>query len=91
MKPKLKTIPKFKTLQEEQKFWDTYSFLDFPDHFKEVEMDLSSLKPSTSRVTFRLPESMLYSLKVMANKRDIPYQSFIKTILADRITQEYRQ
>jgi len=32
---------------------------------------------------------MIYNLKMMANKRDVPYQSFVKTILADRIKAEY--
>ncbi|PIR99118.1 hypothetical protein COT87_01115, partial [Candidatus Collierbacteria bacterium CG10_big_fil_rev_8_21_14_0_10_44_9] len=41
--------------------------------------------PSTKPITIRLPVSLIYNLKMMANKRDIPYQSFIKTILADRI------
>lgn len=84
-----KLVPTFKSIQEEQAFWDQHSVLDFPDQFKEVEMDFSQLKPSTSRITFRLSDSMLYNLKIMANKRDVPYQSFIKTILADRIKAEY--
>lgn len=87
--PKIKKIPKFKTLKEEQDFWDSHSVLDFPDQFKRVEMDFSELKSSTKPITIRLPETMLYDLKIMANKRDIPYQSFIKTILHDRIAKEY--
>jgi predicted DNA binding CopG/RHH family protein len=86
---KLTQVPKFKNLQEEMDFWDTHSVLDFPDQFKEVKMDFSALKPSVERVTFRLPSSMLQSIKIMANKRDVPYQSFVKTILADRIRTEY--
>ncbi len=91
MPKKLNKVPKFKTINEEQNFWDTHSVLDFPDQFKQVEMDFSKLKPSTSRVTFRLPDSMLYSIKLMANKRDVPYQSLIKTILHDRIEKEFGQ
>ncbi len=86
---KVNKIPKFKSLQEEQKFWDTHSILDFPDQFEEVEMDFSKLKPSTRPITIRLTESMLYDIKLMANKRDVPYQSLIKTILHDKIREEY--
>lgn len=86
---KLTQVPKFKSIQEEADFWDTHSVLDFPDQFKVVKMDFSALKPSIERVTFRLPSSMLQSIKIMANKRDVPYQSFVKTILADRIKAEY--
>jgi predicted DNA binding CopG/RHH family protein len=86
--PKIKKVPKFKTLQEEQDFWDTHSILDFPDQFQQVEMDFSALKPSTKPITIRLPVSLIYDLKMMSNKRDVPYQSFIKTILADRVQKE---
>lgn len=87
--PKIKKVPVFKTIQEEQDFWDTHSVLDYPDQFKQVQMDFSELKMTTRPITIRLPESMIYDLKMMSNKRDVPYQSFIKTILADRIKAEY--
>ena len=38
----------------------------------------------------RLPESMIGQLKVLANKRDIPYQSLLKQFLAERIKEEIR-
>lgn len=83
-------VPDFKTEDEERDFWDTHSFADYADQFQRVDMDFSALKPSIQRVTFRLPSSMLQSLKVMANKRDVPYQSMIKMILSERITSEYK-
>jgi predicted DNA binding CopG/RHH family protein len=89
MPKKQAKIPKFKSLKEEQDFWDTHSILDFPDQFERVEMDFSELKPSTKPITIRLPVSLIYELKVMANKRDVPYQSFIKTILHDKVREEY--
>jgi hypothetical protein len=36
----------------------------------------------------RLPESMIGHLKVLANKRDIPYQSLLKQFLAERLERE---
>jgi predicted DNA binding CopG/RHH family protein len=48
------------------------------------------LKASTRTISLRLPESMLAELRQLANKRDIPYQSLIKTFLRERIDQEYR-
>lgn len=86
---KKNNIPVFKNEDEERDFWATHSILDYPDRFKRVEMDFSALKPSTKPITIRLPVSLIYSLKMMSNKRDVPYQSFIKTILADRIKAEY--
>ena len=52
---------------------------------------LSRLKPSTKTISLRLPESMLNELRLLANKRDVPYQSLIKIVLQERIDQELRQ
>ena len=52
---------------------------------------LSRLKPSTKTISLRLPESMLNELRLLANKRDVPYQSLIKIMLQERIDQELRQ
>jgi hypothetical protein len=35
-----------------------------------------------------MPESMLDELKLLANKRDVPYQSLIKIFLRERIDSE---
>ena len=44
-----------------------------------------NLKPSTARVTLRMPGWLLAELKREANRRDVPYQSLLKVILADWI------
>lgn len=36
----------------------------------------------------RLPESMIEELKVLANKRDVPYQSLLKIFISERIDAE---
>ncbi|PIQ10751.1 MAG: hypothetical protein COW71_02060, partial [Ignavibacteriales bacterium CG18_big_fil_WC_8_21_14_2_50_31_20] len=41
-------------------------------------------------ISLRLPDSMLDEIKILANKRDVPYQSLIKIILKERIDREYR-
>jgi predicted DNA binding CopG/RHH family protein len=38
----------------------------------------------------RLPEHMLAELKLLAHKRDVPYQSLLKIFLAERIDQELK-
>lgn len=44
-----------------------------------------NLKPSTTTISLRLPDSMLNRIKVMANKKHVPYQSLIKMLLAEKI------
>jgi hypothetical protein len=48
------------------------------------------LKPSTTTISLRLPESMLDELKRLANQRDVPYQSLLKVFLAERLASERR-
>lgn len=84
-----KNIPQFKNEDDEREFWASHSVLDFPDRFKRVHLDLSGLKPSTKPITIRLPEMLLHDLKVLANKRDVPYQSLMKIFLAERVRQEF--
>lgn len=51
---------------------------------------LPDLKPSTAKISLRLPNLMLEELKVLANRRDVPYQSLMKMYLAERIQRELR-
>lgn len=46
-----------------------------------------NLKPSTATISIRLPKSMLNEIKVMANAQDVPYQSLIKMILAEKLAK----
>ena len=87
-KKNLKPLPQFKSEDEEHKFWATHEIVDYIDTSKRVKLDLSSLKPSTKTVTLRMSESMIYALKTIANKNDVPYQSLIKLRLAEMIREE---
>jgi predicted DNA binding CopG/RHH family protein len=50
--------------------------------------NLPNLKPSLRTISLRLPEPLIARLKVLANKRDVPYQSLLKVLLAERLKQE---
>ena len=50
-----------------------------------------NLKPPLRSISLRLPVSMIEDLKVLANKRDVPYQSLLKVFLAERLEQERRR
>ncbi|MCY3682256.1 MAG: BrnA antitoxin family protein [Gemmatimonadetes bacterium] len=86
--PRKKQIPKFKNEDEERAFWDTHDSTEYIDWTKGKRVTLSNLKPSTRTISIRLPETMLEQLKLLANKRDVPYQSLLKVFLAERISQE---
>lgn len=86
--PRKKQIPKFKNEDEEREFWDSHDSTDYVDWTKGKRVTLPNLKPSTKTISVRLPESMLDDLKLLANKRDVPYQSLLKVFLSERISQE---
>lgn len=85
MKKTLKPIPKFKSEAAERKFWQTHDSTDYLDWSKAKRAKFPNLQPSTKTISLRLPESMLVSIKIMANKQDIPYQSLVKMIIAEKI------
>jgi predicted DNA binding CopG/RHH family protein len=91
MKKKLKKIPKFKTEDEERKFWAEADSTEYIDWSKSEILTLPKLKPSTKTISLRLPESMLDEIRTIANKHDVPYQSFIKIILKEKIDAELKK
>lgn len=85
-----KKIPKFTSETEEREFWATADSTKYVDWKKAKRMVLPSLKPSLKTISLRLPESMLEELRLLANKRDVPYQSLLKMFLAERIEKELK-
>ena len=87
----LKDIPTFENEDEERTFWASHDSTEYIDWSEAEETVLPLLKPSTKTISLRLPELMLNELRLIANKRDVPYQSLIKVFLKERIDQELKQ
>lgn len=85
---KAKTIPKFKGEEEERRFWATHDSADYVDWNKAVKAKFPNLRPTSRTISLRLPESLLNDLKILANKRDVPYQSLMKILLSEKIGEE---
>lgn len=87
-KKTLKPIPKFKNEAQEWEFWQTHDTTDYVDYSKarrvNIEFDPSVEEP-VKLISIRIPRDLLNKLRVMASKLDVPYQSLIKMILADRL------
>ncbi len=89
----LKSIPAFASEAEERAFWETPSndstaYLDWSKAERAV---FPNLKPSTKAISLRLPTSLLSSIKAYANRMDVPYQSLIKTWLAEKAAETDRR
>ena len=87
---KIKKIPAFKTEAEERAFWEKNDSSEYVDWQQAQPVSMPNLKPSTKTISIRLPESLLDSIKIEANKRDMPYQSLIKVWLSEDVKQNRR-
>ncbi|NBX73639.1 MAG: hypothetical protein EBZ69_04150 [Alphaproteobacteria bacterium] len=87
MTKKLKTVPKFSSEAAERRFWEKHDSTDYFDWSKAKRTRMPNLKPTTTAISLRLPLSLLESIKIAANKRDIPYQSLIKYWLNEKLTE----
>ena len=85
----LKPLPVFKNEDEEREFWANHDLLEYFDVSKAIVNPVfPSLRPSTKTVSIRLPEWLIGSLKTIANKKDVPYQSLVKIFLAEKVKEE---
>ncbi|MBF0104519.1 MAG: BrnA antitoxin family protein [Deltaproteobacteria bacterium] len=90
-KDKKKKIPNFKNDDEERKFWAKHDSTEYIDWSGAARTIFPNLKPSTQTISLRLPKTMLEQLKLLANKKDVPYQSLLKIFLAEKIEEEFHQ
>ena len=86
-KPKTK-LPRFKSEAEEQAFWSTHDSTDFVDWTSAHSVILPKLKPTTQAISIRLPVFLIETLKQLAHKRDVPYQSLLKILLEEAVSKE---
>ena len=84
----LRPIPRFKSEKEERKFWTTHDSTEYVDWSKAKRAVFPNLKPTHKSISLRLPLFMLDEIRVLANKKDVPYQSLIKVYLAEKIKEE---
>jgi predicted DNA binding CopG/RHH family protein len=85
MSRKLKPLPVFADEAEERQFWETNDSADYVDWSRAQRVRMPNLKPTSAAISLRLPLPLLERIKVAANKRDVPYQSLIKTWLAEKL------
>jgi uncharacterized DUF497 family protein/predicted DNA binding CopG/RHH family protein len=88
---KQKPVPEFRSEDEEREFWAKHDSTDFIDWHSAQRRKLPNLKPTLRTISLRLPVAMIEDLKVLANKKDVPYQSLLKVFLAERLERERRR
>ena len=87
MPAKRRTVPEFANEAEERAFWESHGSTEYLDWSKAERVRFPNLKPTTTSISLRLPMPMLERIKIAANRRDVPYQSLIKTWLAEKLDE----
>ncbi len=82
----IKKIPRFITEDQERDFWSKHDSSEYLDWSQAKRVAFSNLKPSTETISLRLAEHLLEKIKSAANEQDMPYQSLIKFLLAQRFS-----
>ena len=85
MRKTAEPMPTFDSEADERRFWESHDSTKHVDWSRAERVRLPNLRPSTTSISLRLPVSLLDRIKVAAHKRDVPYQSLIKTWLAEKL------
>ncbi len=90
-----KELPSFKSEREEAEFWDTHNSLDYIEDDEQVDIEFAPElveqireRAKTKRVTLRLRVSQIEAAKEIARRKDIPYQTLIRSWIAEAIRRE---
>jgi len=89
-KKAVRKVPKFETEDQERQFWTQHDSAEYINWRTAKRVTLAKLRPTTRTISIRLPETMIERLKVLANKRDVPYQSLLKMYVAEKLEEELR-
>lgn len=85
MKKTKSGIPKFKTIEEEAKFWDTHDFTDFEDELENVEIVFELEKPRTETLVVRLQKKSKDKLRRAARSRGLNVSTLARMWLMEKL------
>ena len=87
---KLKRMPDIEGEDAVPEFWASADSTEYLDWSKAQPVIFPNLKPSSRMISIRLPESLLECIKGLANGRDVPYQSMLNILLAEKVQESFR-
>lgn len=80
-------VPDFKTEEEEREFWSKHSVADYWNDLRESSDTFK--RPKLTPVTLKFDPIVLKKIKMLAGKRGIPYNAYIRYLLARSIEDEF--
>lgn len=85
MKTKNNKIPKFKTIAEEAKFWDTHSFADYWDSFEDVDVVVELSKPKEETLVLRINKDVKKKLEQVAKDKGVTISTLARGLLTEKL------
>jgi predicted DNA binding CopG/RHH family protein len=79
-------LPDFKTEAQERKFWEDHSIADYWKDLRESDDRFE--RPKLTPVTVKFDPLVLRKIKMLAKKRGIPYNAYIRYLLAKGVETE---
>ena len=79
-------LPDFKTEAEEREFWEKHSIADYWEDLRESGDSFK--RPRMTPVTLKFDPIVLKKIKMLAKKRGIPYNAYIRYLLARSVEDE---
>lgn len=87
---KTKTVPKFKSIQEEAEFWDTHSTEDYPDYWEPVT-DLKFSKNLISvyedKEIITLDSETVKAVKKVAKKKGLGTSTAANLLIKEHLSE----
>ncbi len=85
----MKKLPTFKTQEEEIRFWEKHSISEY---WEELEESTDTFeRPRLTPVTLKFDPLVLKKLKMLARKRGVSYNAYIRLLLAKGVEKEILQ
>ena len=85
MRKRAEPSPALGSEAEERRSLESHDSTGHVDWRRAERVRLPNLRPSTTTISLRRPVSLLERIKLAAHKRDVPYESLIKTCLAEKL------
>ncbi len=82
---KKKVLPKFKNHEEEAKFWDTHSFSDYWEDFKEIDLSVELHKPRDKTLVIRVQDNVKTKLEKVAKSKGINVSALARMWLVEKL------
>ena len=84
----MKTIPVFRSEQEEAEFWETHDSTDYLDDTEPAELTFVDARPQKRSISLRIDGETIDTLKDIAGRKGIGYQTLIRMWVMERLEKE---